>query len=49
MPKDIPQEFPTPENGFAPARREADRDDERDRDRDETAIPPTPRKGRPVG
>jgi len=34
MPKEYRQEFPTPENGFAPARREADRDDERDRDRD---------------
>jgi hypothetical protein len=34
MPKDIPQEFPSPENGFAPARRAADRESERDRDRE---------------
>lgn len=34
MPKEFRQEFPTPENGFAPARREAGRDEERDRDRE---------------
>jgi hypothetical protein len=34
MPKDIPREFPTPENGFMPARRGEDREAERDRDRD---------------
>jgi hypothetical protein len=43
MPEEIPQEFPTPENGFMPARRGQDREADRDRDRDPADAP----QGRP--
>ena len=39
MPEEIPQEFPTPENGFMPARRDEDRGGERDRERDPADAP----------